>query len=66
MERRSTPTWLKALLLLVHLVPLVLIAASSGVLPQPGLASVQHAASALCVLIVLVAVAELVNYAIQP
>ena len=54
MERRSTPTWLKALLLLVHLVPLVLIAASSGVLPQPGLASVQHAASALCVLIVLV------------
>mgnify|MGYP001204809612 FL=1 len=66
LERRSTPTWLKALLLLVHLVPLVLIAASSGVLPQPGLASVKHAASALYVLIVLVAVAELVNYAIQP
>ena len=44
LERRSTPTWLKALLLLVQLVPLVLIAASSGVLPQPGLASLQHAA----------------------
>lgn len=65
MERCSTPTWLKVLLLLVHLLPLVLIAAYSGVvLPQLGIRSVQHAASALFVLLMLVAVAEVVDNAI--
>ena len=66
LERRSTPTWLKALLLLVHLLPLVLIAARSGVLPQAGLESVQHAGRALFVLLVLMGVAELVNNEILP
>lgn len=64
LERRSTPPWLKALLLLVHLLPLALIAASSGLLPLPGIGSVRHAASALFVLLMLVAIAELVDNAL--
>ena len=63
MERCSTPAWLKVLLLLVHLLPLVLITASSGVLLQLGTESVQHAA-ALYLLLMLVAVAEVVDNAI--
>ena len=58
LERRSMPTWLKVILLLVHLLPLVLIAVSSGVL------QIRHVARALFVLLALVAVAELVDNAI--
>ena len=58
MERRSMPTWLKGILLFVHVLPLVVIAVSSGVLQA------RYVAKALFALLALVAVAELVDNAI--
>ena len=57
LERRSAPTWLKVLLLVIHLVPLVLFA---GIEPASGLV----VARALVVLVLIVAVAELVENAV--
>ena len=64
LERRSAPTWLKVLLLVIHLVPLVLIAVSSGLFAGIEPASGLVVARALVVLVLIVAVAELVENAV--
>ena len=61
LERHPAPTWLKVLLLLVHLVPLVLITATSGLFAGITPASGLVVARALAVLVLIVAVAELVE-----
>ena len=70
LERRPAPTWLKVLLLLAHLVPLVLIAVCSGLFAcleehiRPGENLGLVVARTLVVLAIIVSVAELVENAV--
>ena len=70
LERRPAPTWLKVLLLLVHLVPLVLIAVCSGLFAgleeniNQGEILGLVVARTVVVLLLFVSVAELVENAV--
>ena len=70
LERRPAPAWLKVLLLLVHLVPLVLIAVCSGLFAglEENIKQGENlglvVARSVVVLVLLVSVAELVENAV--